>query len=277
MIKTTDRDELRKQLDAPFALSETAIAHFRKNGYVKLKHVLSPEVIEFYGPEITRMVIALNTQTKPVAERNTYEKAFLQIMNLWTQDERVREFAFSKRLGRIAAELLGVKGVRLYHDQALYKEPGGGITPWHADQFYWPLSNGNTCTVWIPLQATPVELGPLAFSIGSHVFESGRDLAISDDSEQKMAFNLRNFPLDEGAFDLGEVSFHYGWTFHRASPNTSDKPRAVMTIIYMEDGIKLIQPKHKNHENDWATWMPDVKVGEAVASPLNPVIYSADA
>jgi ectoine hydroxylase-related dioxygenase (phytanoyl-CoA dioxygenase family) len=198
-------------------------------------------------------------------------------MNLWAKDDLVKEFAFSKRLGRIAAELMGVAGVRIYHDQALYKEPGGGITPWHADQFYWPLSNSNTCTVWIPLQATPVQLGPLAFSIGSQMFENGRDLAISDDSEQKMAFNLRNFPLDEGPFDLGEVSFHSGWTFHRASPNTSDRPRAVMTIIYMEDGIKLIAPRHKNHENDWAAWMPGAQVGEAVATPLNPVIYSAHA
>ena len=274
-MTTTDRDELRKQLDEPFALSDSAIAHFRKNGYVKLKQVLSPEIISFYGPEITRMVIALNTQTKPVAERNTYEKAFLQIMNLWTKDDLVKEFVFGKRLGRIAAELMDVAGVRIYHDQALYKEPGGGITPWHADQFYWPLSNGNTCTVWIPLQATPVELGPLAFSIGSQAFENGRDLAISDDSEQKMAFNLRNFPLDENPFDLGEVSFHSGWTFHRASPNTSDRPRAVMTIIYMEDGIKLIAPKHKNHENDWVTWMPGAKVGKSVATVLNPLIYSA--
>ena len=276
-MTTHNQDELRKQLDMPYALSESAIAHFRKNGYVKLKQVLSPEVIGFYGAEITRMVIALNTQTKPVAERNTYEKAFLQIMNLWTKDDLVKEFAFSKRLGRIAAELMGVAGVRLYHDQALYKEPGGGITPWHADQFYWPLSNSNTCTVWIPLQATPVELGPLAFSIGSQMFENGRDLAISDDSEQKMAFNLRNFPLDEGPFDLGEVSFHSGWTFHRASPNTSDRPRAVMTVIYIEDGIKLVAPKHKNHENDWAAWMPGALVGEAVATPLNPVIYSGGA
>ncbi len=276
-MTTHDRNELRKQLDAPFALSEAAIAHYRKNGYVKLKHALSPEVIDFYGPQVTRMVIALNTQTKPVAERSTYEKAFLQIINLWEKDGLVKEFAFGKRLGRIAAELMGVAGVRMYHDQALYKEPGGGITPWHADQFYWPLSNSNTCTVWIPLQATPVELGPLAFSIGSQAIETGRDLAISDDSEQKMAFNLRNFKLDEGPFDLGEVSFHSGWTFHRASPNTSDRPRAVMTVIYMEDGIKLIQPRHKNHENDWASWMPGAKIGEVVASPLNPVIYSANA
>ena len=60
-----------------------------------------------------------------------------------------------------------VEGVRLYHDQALFKEAEGGITPWHADQYYWPLSTSKTITYWIPLQAIPLEMGPLEFSAGS--------------------------------------------------------------------------------------------------------------
>lgn len=66
-----------------------------------------------------------------------------------------------KKLASIASQLLEVDGVRMYHDQALFKEPSGGHTPWHADQYYWPLSSDRTVTVWIPLQATPLELGPL--------------------------------------------------------------------------------------------------------------------
>ncbi|MCS7059765.1 MAG: phytanoyl-CoA dioxygenase family protein [Anaerolineae bacterium] len=270
-----NREELKRQLDEVFPLSEEAIRHFREKGYVKLKGVLSPEVIEYYGAEITRMVHLLNTETRPLDQRDTYGKAFLQVMNIWTKSEVAREFAFSRRLARIAAELMGVAGVRMYHDQALYKEPGGGITPWHADQFYWPLSNGNTCTVWIPLQETPLEMGPLAFSIGSHRFEKGRDLEISDESERQMQFNLRNFPIDETPYELGEVSYHYGWTFHRAGANKTDRPRAVMTVIYMEDGIRLIEPQRKAHVNDWHGWLPGVKIGEPAASPINPVLYSS--
>ncbi len=264
---------LKDQLDEQYALSDQAIEHFRTKGYVKLKQVLSPEVIAHYGAQITHMVKALNNQTKPMSERSTYEKAFLQIMNIWTKDETVREFVFSKRLAGIAARLMGVTGVRMYHDQALYKEPGGGFTPWHADQFYWPLSNANSVTVWIPLQKTTLDMGPLAFSVGSQVFEQGRDLAISDESEEKMRFNLRSFPIDEGPYDLGEVSYHAGWTFHRAGPNSSSIPRAVMTVIYIEDGIRLIAPKHQNHEKDWHAWMPGVAIGAKVDSPLNPVLY----
>jgi ectoine hydroxylase-related dioxygenase (phytanoyl-CoA dioxygenase family) len=165
--------------------------------------------------------------------------------------------------------------VRLYHDQALYKEPSGGYTPWHADQYYWPLSNANSVTAWIPLQDTPLEMGPLAFAVGSQGFEAGRHLKISDESEAQIGRSLKdmNYPLDEGPFELGEVSFHYGWTFHRAGPNVTDQPRRVMTIIYIEDGIRLAEPKNKNQVNDWNTWMPGVQIDHVVDSLLNPVLY----
>jgi len=128
-------------IDSRYPLTDEQITAFRENGFIKLPHVLSPEVIDHYGREITRLTIELNTQTKPIAERDTYDKAFLQVMNLWQSSIRVREFVLGKRLGRIAAELLEVDGVRLYHDQSLYKEPGGGMTPAHADQYYWPHGN----------------------------------------------------------------------------------------------------------------------------------------
>lgn len=222
-------------LDSHYTLTDEQITFFRTHGYIKLKNVLSPETLAYYSEEISRKVIELNTMHLPMEKRNTYQKAFLQIMNLWTQSAIVREFVMSKRLGRIAAELMGVRGVRLYHDQALYKEPSGGITPWHADQFYWPLSNENTCTAWIPLQATPMNMGPLGFAEKSHNMEFGRDLEISDTSEQQLQDTLKRegYALDDTPFDLGEISYHYGWTYHRAGPNTSDKARKVMTIIYL--------------------------------------------
>ena len=265
------------ELNQPYDLTTDQLDQFRRDGYIKLKHVLSPDVLNYYGECITHKVIELNPQAKPMAQRDTYEKAFLQVMNIWEKDDEVRQFSFSRRLAKIAADLMRVKGVRLYHDQALYKEPSGGFTPWHADQYYWPLSNANTVTAWVPLQATPLEMGPLAFSVGSQNFESGRHLAISDDSEKQISHSLKdmNYPLNETPFELGDVSYHAGWTFHRAGPNTSDQPRRVMTVIYMEDGIKLIEPKHKNHQNDWDTWMPGARVGEVVATAKNPVLYSA--
>lgn len=43
-------------------------------------------------------------------------------------------------------------------------ETGGGVTPWHADQYYWPLATDRSVTVWVPLQETPLPMGPLSFA-----------------------------------------------------------------------------------------------------------------
>lgn len=271
-------EKLSAELGEPFALPAGAIEYFRAEGYVKLKKLFSPELLKFYGEAVTRQVVRLNTLTKPMAERSTYERAFLQVMNLWTKDEICRQFSFGKRLARVAAQLMGVKGVRIYHDQALYKEAGGGFTPWHADQYYWPLSNDNTCTAWVPLQTTPLEMGPLAFAARSHRLGFGRDLEISDESEARIREMLgaEKFTYLEEAYELGEISFHSGWTFHRAGGNSSPQARAVMTVIYMEDGIRLVKPRNKHQQQDWEAWLPGCKIGEIANSKLNPVLWKEE-
>ncbi|RDB05910.1 phytanoyl-CoA dioxygenase family protein [Runella aurantiaca] len=274
MLATIGTTVLKEELNTPYSVSPEAIAFYQEFGYVKLKNVLSPEVLSYYGDIITDLVFKLNKLTKPMEERTTYERAFLQIMNLWREDETAKEFVFSKRLAQIAADLMEVDGVRLYHDQALYKEPTGGITPWHADQFYWPLASPKTVTVWIPLQATPMEMGPLAFAEKSQAVEIGRDLEISDESEALMSQSLTQFNLNEGPFELGEVSYHAGWLFHRAGPNVSTIARKVMTMIYMDKDQRVMQPRNSYQTADWETWLASAPVGGVPDSPLNPILFS---
>lgn len=265
---------LQQELDAPFQLTPQQVDLYQQNGYIKLKHVLSPELLEHYRRAVHDRVAELSRDVLPMEQRDTYGKAFLQIMNLWTESAEVKEFVFGKRLGRIAAELMGCSGVRIYHDQALYKEPGGGITPWHADQYYWPVDSDRTVTAWVPLQATPTEMGPLIFSEKSHRLQVGRDLEISDESEMTLKQALEQFRLENSAYDLGDVSFHAGWTFHRAGANTTERPREVMTMIYMDENIRVTPPKNKNHAMDMERWMPGLAPGDVLSSPLNPVVYS---
>ena len=266
---------IKEELASPFKLSPEIIDFFRENGFVKLKNVLSPTAIQYMNETISTEVVKLNTQHLPIEERDTYGKAFLQIMNIWTRSAPVKEIVFSKRLAKIATDLMGVSGVRMYHDQALFKEPGGGHTPWHADQYYWPLSNDNTVTAWIPLQETGLELGPLEFSAKSQQLQEGRTLKISDDSEAviQKKLTLHDFKKIVEPFDVGEVSFHGGWLFHRAGANKTDNMRRVMTIIYMDKDMRLKEPANENQQADWDTWCPGATIGEVINTPINPILY----
>ena len=266
---------MENTLNQPYALPQSAVDFFQKNRFIKLKNVFDAHTLAFYGNKISEKVAELNQNDKPLDQRDTYGKAFLQIFNLWREDSDIKDFVFSERLGKIAADLMQTNGVRIYHDQALYKEGGGGITPWHADQYYWPLSTDKTVTAWIPLQAVPLEMGPLEFSAGSHVIVEGRELAIGDDSEAKIQQKLRvtDFKHVIEPFDLGEVSFHSGWVFHRAGANKTDQTRKVMTVIFMDKNMILKQPDNENQINDWHTWCPNATIGEVIDSPLNPITY----
>ncbi|MBS1491773.1 MAG: phytanoyl-CoA dioxygenase family protein [Bacteroidetes bacterium] len=266
---------VRENLDKPYPLTSQQIDFYQQNRFIKLKEVFTAETIAYFGTVITEKVAAMNQVTSGLSERNTYGKAFLQLFNLWREDEQIKEFVFSKRLAKIAANLMETEGVRLYHDQALYKEAGGGITPWHADQYYWPLETDKTVTAWIPLQKTSLEMGPLEFSAGSHQIVEGRELEIGDESETIIQQRLRvtDFKHVVEAFDLGEVSFHSGWVFHRAGANTTQAMRKVMTVIYMDREMKLKKPENKNQINDWNTWCPGAEIGQVINSPINPVLY----
>ena len=267
--------QIRQELESSFDLSQDSIDSFRENGFVKLKHVLSPETIRYMNETISSEVVRLNTQHLPMEERDTYGKAFLQIMNIWTKSALVKEIVFSKRLAKLAADLMGVDGVRMYHDQALFKEPGGGHTPWHADQYYWPLENDNTVTAWIPLQETGLELGPVEFSAKSQQLQEGRTFKISDDSETiiQKKLTLNDFKKVVEPFETGEVSFHSGWVFHRAGANSTKNMRKVMTVIYMDKDMRLKAPANDNQQADWDTWCPGAVVGELINTPLNPILY----
>jgi ectoine hydroxylase-related dioxygenase (phytanoyl-CoA dioxygenase family) len=266
--------ELQTELNSSYELSSEQIAFYQKNRFIKLKQVLSPECIDYFSSSITEEVEVLRRQAKPLDQRDTYGKAFLQHFNLWQKSEVVKSLVFSPRLAQIAAGLMKVDGVRLYHDQALFKEAGGGITPWHADQHYWPLATDKTITAWIPLQETPLEMGPLEFSAGSHQIKQGRELDISDESENQLKKTLRINDCDHvvEAFDLGEVSFHSGWVFHRAGANTTDQVRKVMTVIYMDRDMVLKEPENDGQKNDWKTWCPGAEIGQMIDTPLNPVL-----
>lgn len=265
---------IASELKQPYILSNAQRDFYQKNRFIKLKDVFSGATIDYFRDLIGTQVVQMNREARPLEERNTYGKAFLQLFNLWREEERIAQLILSPRLGKIASDLMACSGVRLYHDQALYKEPGGGITPWHADQFYWPLQTDKTITAWIPLQETPLEMGPLEFSAGSHLVQEGRELAISDESEQRIQQRLRitDFPHVIEPYALGEISFHSGWVFHRAGANDTSHMRAVMTAIYMDKDMRLKAPENDNQQLDWDTWCPGANIGEIIQSPLNPVV-----
>ncbi len=249
---------------------------FHQNGHILLRNVATSEEIGQFQPAISRASYKYSTETRSLAERDTYGRAFLQIMNLWRHDEEVKRFVFAKKFAQVAADLLGVERVRLYHDQALFKEPSGGYTPWHQDQYYWPLDTDKTVTMWMPLVDIDERMGMLTFASGSHMQGPIGSIEISDESEETYDRYIaaKGFPVAKAdRMSAGDATFHLGWTIHSAGGNHSPTTtREVMTVIYFADGARITPPQNPNQANDIAAWMSGKKPGDIADSFLNPIL-----
>lgn len=267
-------------LDDAYALTPQQIANYRENSHVFLPDVCRREEVAQFEPVITHASQRFSSEARPLEERDDFGKAFTLVGGLWNRDEEVARFTLARRFARIAAELMGVEGVRLYHDVSINKEVGGGYTPWHQDAYYWPMDTPHTITMWMPLVDITHEMGGLNFAGGSH--RSGYlGEGISDDSQAfydeviaQLGFPVVSHALQQGGLKAGDATFHNGWTLHSAPPNNSDRARQAMTVVYFADGVRTYADMGNSHrEHDFKTYMPGVVAGELAASSLNPVLY----
>jgi ectoine hydroxylase-related dioxygenase (phytanoyl-CoA dioxygenase family) len=264
-------------LSSDYDLSQSQIDQYQSNGHILLRGVANTQEVQAYRQLITRSTEELAKSYKPLHERDTYGKAFIQNMNLWVGDEGVRQYTLSRRFAKIAADLMGVDGVRLYHDQALFKEAGGGPTPWHQDQQYWPLDGVKCVTMWMPLVDAKADMGTMRFADGSQELGYLGAMNISDDSDSQLEGLIQEHGYHvafAGDMSAGDATFHNGWTIHGACGNASTTTtREVMTVIYFENGAIITPPDSESRENDLATWFPGLKAGDEAASDLNPIVF----
>ena len=170
---------------------------------------------------------------------------------------------------------MGVRAVRFYFDQALFKEPGGGATPWHQDHVYWPLATEKAITAWIPLVDVPAEMGTMEFVRGSHRSQHRHLIRISDESEDLYSRLVaeENLPVEPtGPMAVGDVSFHASWVLHRAMGNSTPEVRQVIAVIYFEDGAALYDQIQGSQRIGYDVYFSDLKPGEVAGGDLMPVL-----
>ncbi len=134
-------------LDEPFSVTEQQREAFARDGFIICKQLLPPLLLQTLREAIAAHTYARNPRTLPLSERNTYDRAFIQVGGMWQHRGCAKALTFSKRVASTAAGLMATRGALLHHDQALFKEPGGGLTPWHCDQ---QVSTPNACTIRAP-------------------------------------------------------------------------------------------------------------------------------
>jgi ectoine hydroxylase-related dioxygenase (phytanoyl-CoA dioxygenase family) len=272
---TSSVDDL-PDLSSSHPVPPACVEEFRSHGHTVVRGLASPDEVAAFAPTLVRRAQELAWDRRPLAERDTYGRAFLQASNLWQHDPVAARFVLARRFAEVAATLLGVDGVRLYHDQALCKEPGGGHTPWHQDQVYWPLDTDRTITMWMPLVDVRADMG-MVFASGTHRDGCLGTEVIGDASQEHFDALVRDrgWSLASHApFVAGDATFHAGWTLHSAPANPTGSMRSVMTIIWFADGTRVGEVDSPFRRFDQQVWLGGIESGELAAGPLNPVLFS---
>ena len=248
-------------------------ADFERDGHVTIRGI-APRAEAAAHRAVLRALVKAR-QHDPQGRIDDYSGLFTQVTNVWRLSAEARDIVLDKCFAAAAAHVLGVPSVRLYHDQALFKPPGAGRTPWHQDRYYWPLDTDRTVTMWMPLVEVTEDMGPIIFASGSHRAENLGDLAISEatDARLESLIHERGWPVSSSPLAAGDATFHSGGTLHSAGANRSRNTREVLTIIYFAAGTRAAIPANPNQRVDLEVFLPGIPPGEEAKSELNPVLY----
>lgn len=252
-------------------VSDELVEDFRRDGFVVVPDLLTEAELERFAPQVDRAVAERTAHDRRrLDEKSRYEQSFLQCINLWEDHPELRPLTFHPRIAGCAARLLGAERLRLWHDQALYKEPGGRETDAHQDQPYWPIEETDTVTAWIPFDGSTEESGCMGYVPGSHRVGLRRFVNIFLGAPEDVLAR----PELGGARPVfvevprGGVAFHHGLTVHLAHPNRSARVRRVHTAIFFRDGLR--RSKHGIHQSvDRAGIQP----GQPIESNATPIAW----
>ncbi len=271
-----DFDQL-PDLHTTYPLSTAQVRNFWQDGFIVLRGVLNANEVAAYERVIHDTAMDIFRANDMQLSFGT---AFLQRTNLRYDSPDVMKFCLSRRLASVASQLLEVKNVRIYHDQALFKPPGGSDSYWHQDQYYWPLATERSVGLWMPLVDCSPDMGGMRYARGSQIFGNLGQHDITKESEVffKEFIDQHGLEVVEiPALQAGDCTFHAGWTVHGARANQSDKLREAMVVTYYPDGTRVDELTNKYRIKDAKEYLGDRQPGQLADSELNPIVFAEPA
>ncbi|MCC6484488.1 MAG: phytanoyl-CoA dioxygenase family protein [Armatimonadetes bacterium] len=259
-------------------VTQKDIDSYQENGFIVWDGFLDQDELEVWRAAVDEAVEGRKTSRLP-GERwqgeaeGYYGKVFKQRINLWMDNPRMKELMLDERIGKMAADLAGVEGMRVWHDQALIKGPWANPTAWHLDTPYWSFSSRDAISIWIALDDATLENGCLFFIPGSHRITRFDNVGIGEEIGALFQVypELAGMKAVAAPMKAGSCSFHNGLTAHGAHANMTPGLRRAMTCAFMPDGSTF---------NGQSNVLPErilekIKVGDLLNDPeQNPLVFS---
>lgn len=263
--------------------SANDIVFFQQNGYWLSPKLFDDEELGAFRKHHAAVVAGQYETKRPPLNREPEPgdvSRLVQVNNAYWTDATLAQLVLHPLIGKIAARLAGVKGIRLWHDQLLYKPPQSGKAGnigWHQDRGYWLwLDNDNAITAWVALEDVNEENGCMEVVPGSHRWGLlGEDHFYQQDIEQQTKRieekTGQKFTTASCVLPAGCVSFHHCLTVHGSRANMSNRPRISIAIHLIPDGTRY--KADTVSEDHSSNTLRQPKDGDTYAGPYFPVLY----
>lgn len=223
------------------SLTASQIEHFQSQGFLVLENFLTPDELARWRGTVDEAVEQRLTERSGrtnLGSDEFYKNVFTQALRLADTHAGIKDLVTDPRLGEVAATLTETEGVRLWHDQALIKQPYGNQTAWHRDTPYWAVHSRNTVNMWFALDDATLENGCLWYLPGTHLLGDYSLVKIGSNMSDlfKEAPEWRTIEAVSAPCPAGSLVVHNGMVAHAAGANMTAKPRRAMTSVYYPDG-----------------------------------------
>ena len=268
-------------------LSSNQVSFYRENGYIIIEDFLNNTELQHWRASVTEAVQERNGVKIPGksvkvgeddginVDADYFKNVFDQVLNLWQTNDKVKALMLDERIGKMAADLSGAEGIRIWHDQALIKRPWANPTSWHLDTPFWSFFHRQALSIWVALDDVTLQNGCMFFIPGSSKqtdFTSpfiGKNM--SDIFEAYPQF--KNTQAIPAVMKAGSCSFHNGLTIHGAQANMTPGFRRAMTCAYMPEGSVFNGQPNILPED----YLRQLKNGDLLNNDeQNPLIYKAN-
>ena len=229
-------------------LSPEQIEQYRNDGFLIIDNFLSEEELKIWRYALDKALEKRKGNKMPGraevyengddTDKTYFNSVFDQLLNLWQDNEEINECILDKRIGKMAAELSGANGIRVWHDQALIKRPWANPTSFHLDTPYWSFSDRRALSIWVALDDATLENGCLFFVPGSHLETTFENPGIGKNMRAIFDFypKFKTRKAIPAVMKAGSCSFHNGLAIHGAHANMTPGYRRAMTCAFMPDG-----------------------------------------
>jgi len=248
-------------------LNEGQMNSYAEDGFILLKNILSPALIETLRSEVD--LLRKGSYESIIRERD--ETTVRSIFDAHNLNQMISsQVVKNDQLLDIAEQILG-SGLYVHQCHVNFKRPGGGEFFWHSDFTFWYWEDGmpepRVISIFVFLDPARTETGPLCVVPGSHKYITHPEWYRNvDDHNQAVRHDLvanakqnglvdfetlkklsKESPIETVWGDPGDILIMDGNLVHASGPNFGVDERRVLLLILNNVNNKIGEPNSGGH------------------------------